>query len=426
MIETESILGDQLTSIKNPSWLIVPSILPEELADGYVTRLSIVNGFSSAKDFFHALKEWNPELESTPKVQVLAWLCGLPLKEFVCRFTLTPFKRAFVLVGKRFHPHGEDIDGHLKYGTTILPTGKVSACPDCVKEDIDYRGFAYWRRIHQVPGVAWCPKHQTKLIVDDKSALNTSPDRIINLTLTTAQDANSRPPAIVQRYTDIVDLVLDRTAPMNVRILQQAVRTEARKCGLRVCRKGNKLLLSDLAVRECPNEWLMELIPDFQKKKSGQPLAALDAAARGGTGPSQEASILALAMLFPSCDAAFQKINDVVYSEPKKTGRVVSKYTGDYWLGSELTELYVKQKGNLSSIANELGLSYSHTKACLQKVGLPMLSARKLRLIKPAVKDFLHGDDLTTVCSRYEVEPHLIEQILRQNLFRARDIFLSL
>lgn len=425
MIETESILGYQQTSIAIPSWLIIPSIQPEELAEGFVARLRIVNGFTSAKDFFNALKEWNPELESIPKVQILAMLCGLPLKDFVCRFTLTPFKRAFGLVGKRFHPHGEDIGGHLKYGTMGVPTGKVSACPDCVWEDINYWGFAYWRRIHQVSGVGWCPKHQTKLVVDDKSALNTFPDQIINLTLTTTQDTNSRPPAIVQRYTDIVDHALDRKAPINVRILQQVVRSEARKCGLRISRRGNKPLLSDLAVSECPNEWLMELIPDFHKKKFGHPLAALDAATRGGAGPSQEASILALALLFPSSDAALQKINDVEYSAPEKARRVVSKYPRDFWLGAELTEIYIKQKGSVSRIAKELGLSYSHTLTCLQKVGLPMLRARKLQLIKPAVTDFLQGDDLTTVCSRYEIELHLIEQILRQDLFRVRDIFLS-
>lgn len=101
MVETVCAPQDQCTPISAPSRLIVPAILPEELADGYIARLRIVNDFRSTKDLFNALKETAPELEFVPKVQVLALLSGIPLKEFVCRHTLTPFKRAFGLVGGR-------------------------------------------------------------------------------------------------------------------------------------------------------------------------------------------------------------------------------------------------------------------------------------------------------------------------------------
>lgn len=46
-----------------------------------------------------------------------------------------------------------------------LPAGPSGAsmplcsCEDCIREDIDAHGFAYWHRRHQLPGVFVCPTH---------------------------------------------------------------------------------------------------------------------------------------------------------------------------------------------------------------------------------------------------------------------------
>ena len=39
----------------------------------------------------------------------------------------------------------------------------VRSCPDCATEDIANEGFAWFRRMHQLPGVSWCLKHSRPL-----------------------------------------------------------------------------------------------------------------------------------------------------------------------------------------------------------------------------------------------------------------------
>lgn len=41
-----------------------------------------------------------------------------------------------------------------------------SFCVDCVRQDIDEIGMAYWRRSHQVAGVWFCPSHGTGLVAE--------------------------------------------------------------------------------------------------------------------------------------------------------------------------------------------------------------------------------------------------------------------
>lgn len=39
------------------------------------------------------------------------------------------------------------------------------ACTECAAEDLEQRGFSYWRKIHQFPGVYWCINHDMRSLV---------------------------------------------------------------------------------------------------------------------------------------------------------------------------------------------------------------------------------------------------------------------
>ena len=40
-------------------------------------------------------------------------------------------------------------------------------CPSCIKEDTLTYGESYWHRLHQVPGVIFCPVHN-EILLDSK------------------------------------------------------------------------------------------------------------------------------------------------------------------------------------------------------------------------------------------------------------------
>ena len=62
--------------------------------------------------------------------------------------------------------------GSLKYQLGILTSRfrahhPLRACWLCMAEDKENHGTAYWRRIHQFPGVLICIKHESPLAVSD-------------------------------------------------------------------------------------------------------------------------------------------------------------------------------------------------------------------------------------------------------------------
>jgi len=46
-------------------------------------------------------------------------------------------------------------------------------CPDCVREDIDNHGETYWHRVHQLPAMLYCTKHQARLYDSDAEVIGT-------------------------------------------------------------------------------------------------------------------------------------------------------------------------------------------------------------------------------------------------------------
>lgn len=60
--------------------------------------------------------------------------------------------------------------GHIKYRLGLLTSGlgaahPLKSCPACTTFDLNQSGWAYWRRVHQLPGVWLCPLHRTPLHV---------------------------------------------------------------------------------------------------------------------------------------------------------------------------------------------------------------------------------------------------------------------
>lgn len=91
--------------------------------------------------------------------------------QLIFNHTMYPYYAAFLLP-KQADLVKQSMIGNK--GSTIHTRIGVSAsnvklkshlwvCSDCIKEDMNTCGETYWRRIHQCPGVYFCPKHETVL-----------------------------------------------------------------------------------------------------------------------------------------------------------------------------------------------------------------------------------------------------------------------
>lgn len=83
-----------------------------------------------------------------------------------------------------------DIQSELR---VRLPHWLFRFCPDCVRDDISHHGVAYWHRIHQINGVAVCPKHQSALQIDAIGKLKSrrQPNTTLSLPSDIAFDAGT-------------------------------------------------------------------------------------------------------------------------------------------------------------------------------------------------------------------------------------------
>jgi hypothetical protein len=91
--------------------------------------------------------------------------------QLIFNHTMYPYYATFLLPNQAKLVKESMLDN--KGGTIHTRTGIAAsnvklktnlwACGDCIKEDMDTYGETYWRRVHQSPGVFFCPKHENVL-----------------------------------------------------------------------------------------------------------------------------------------------------------------------------------------------------------------------------------------------------------------------
>lgn len=109
------------------------------------------------------------------------------------------------------------------------------ACEDCIREDLDFWGFTYWRRAHQIPGVLWCPKHHSPLFRAERlrswqlmpHEAPASADQPHRTWLAHAQGT-----AVLQRYADVCLELLTWPRPMSTLQVVHALAQRGRSIGL--------------------------------------------------------------------------------------------------------------------------------------------------------------------------------------------------
>jgi hypothetical protein len=160
--------------------MIIHEIMPSELGAGYLIRLSKINGYINKKITIEKLRKEFMRMDDNANISIsilLSRALGISTEQF-CRFhTILPALRS-VTSHLPYIRHGDLSQPQLiKTNTNFLFRNEFKACSKCVQEDIEYHGFSYYRREHQLPGFDFCSKHNQKL-VKSESEYSVSPDEI--------------------------------------------------------------------------------------------------------------------------------------------------------------------------------------------------------------------------------------------------------
>lgn len=109
--------------------------------------------------------------------------------EIIRKHTLFPFFTAY-LSDERTNQIFEAMERGSKVSVermlafpsvTVKLTNFLRYCPLCYEEDIELYGESYWRRLYQLPGVLYCPKHEVLI----KDSLVTIVDGVTNYVIAT-------------------------------------------------------------------------------------------------------------------------------------------------------------------------------------------------------------------------------------------------
>lgn len=255
--------------------MVRPEILPDELLVGYLGRVIFLNTGT-----------WPRDLKTA--VRVLEQICSPDGTHSCDRDALANGASELVsITGHRvswvyqahtlqplLHPFTEKLPETTRsYWAEDWWSSCVgsSFCQKCVNEDLEFYGFSFWRRSHQVQGRCSCPKHGTLL----ERVLHTwpfskPPGGWIDTGLTEhlAPITNALHARSTARYVALCDDVLDGGWCCSPRKIHVAISLRMKQLALALSprhRFGQHHY--DYLIRIVDLEWLRNVLPMAQKWK---------------------------------------------------------------------------------------------------------------------------------------------------------------
>lgn len=287
--------------------MLVPEIKPGEFLWGYILRLTAINGFVLPSEALHHLKAWIGK-NVTCRTELLAEALQYGVDELFRLHTLLPV--SFILMSPTA-ASGAGSPNWALYRDMIAcepPRDRVKVCSQCVAEDLDFWGSAYYRRDHQITGRVCCEKHGAALISvparyrylpDD--ALACLPPLSQTDPLIEAVNGN----AIVERYLAIMDAWLTGDVRLNLTQLPAYLQALSVGAAARSRATPKCVGLASRALGEVPHAWLEDLFHRHPRRHLKTRLAILDDLLRGHRWDEEvEFYALAFALLTDSTDEA--------------------------------------------------------------------------------------------------------------------------
>ncbi|OIR08820.1 hypothetical protein GALL_92050 [mine drainage metagenome] len=345
----------------------------------------------------------------------LALAAGVSLEYFARKHSLLPFYRTVLREGDAGQRDTYSVETIGYFGTRSWRQSMAIFCPECIKEDeASPRGFAYWRRSHQLPGIPGCVKHGCQLAnsPEGTKAFDVMPfpemDAIFEFSEPEFAEISANP--IVQRYASIAIAFLNAEVSTSDIHAQFRIAEQAKKHNLRVCIQGKRATLTDRLLEQVPKYWLRTLYPDIDKHSSTEFFYPIDNVTVGVTAGTSY--VLALASLFDSTEEALNYWQGDIEGLP--TERKVQRSFGkDYWSSTEMFKLYVEHGGSYKSIGQALAISPSYLRHQLIAAGLPGLGLVNMNTTARAVLDFQAGMSLDAACQSNGASRDEVEKLIR-------------
>ena len=401
--------------------MITAQPLSDEFMLGHLGRWRSVNHFRSVAQCLDELgrqyadQQWGPKNPLTP--QIMARHSGLEVDDYIRLHTMLPFT-AFSVYDKRIVNEAWSMNVAKRHGAGT-PREAAYCCPSCAKEDLDYWGYSYWRRSHQLPGVYWCQKHPNERLhaVDAPDAFGVQPHLWIGAAKTRIHDMPIalQEHAEVRRFWEFCLAMLDHGRPLTIKGVRRVLGARAIASDLRIHNtSGSGRRPSDLAGVVFPPAFLQAVFPTLAKKPPGVYFRPIDGAVRTGNRASTATgTALVASMLFSSVAPTFKAF---IAADQQ------AREEGEPARDAPLSPLYFSSAGDVPTIAKALRLSVAKTQQLVLSKKSGILYMRNPRPEHKALKSFLQGETLAAACQRHGVTRQIVENLLRLRLATSHSV----
>lgn len=388
--------------------LVRPSAMPEEPIIALRARAARWNGVSNESRWISemrgALSAVGANVSGTVDVEVIASFHGEPIERFVQSHTMIPLLHAFSADGGDGMHGGAGRRHLLQRNAFRFLRSEVFLCEQCVGEDLDFHGYAWWRRDHQLPGAYWCLKHQCALHAhSDRKAFAVSPELAIKEAkkVDAAWCATIRDNEIINRFVSIQESLLSVERPMREKSISGLMRDIANAKGFHAGKLGvTRPLVSAYLRDRVHGVWLEALFPGVGSADTGY-FFPIDGALRGDRASAGAISYaLVAATLWESADAA--------------VGDMLEASSLDRRVRPKIEAAYVKSGGCCALAAPMLDMPSELVQRSFLQAGLPPLDvASGTLLVEAAAAFFVQNLSLRQAASSVGVKQADLEDLVR-------------
>ena len=254
--------------------MILPSIMPDELARSYLGRICRLNGIMSPATLRPQIEQAVASVSEDPEgcywVELLAAVTQKTTQEFIAQHTVLSFRRA---VRPEFDclNHGNRRDSRERF-CHVYPLGLTESihhlCPACATEDLAFWGTSYWRRSHQLKAVARCEKHGLGLHHLKTAKWISLPHDVVAQSIpfdaSIVDDAAQNP--VIARYAEICSALAERDCPVSTNQMVQTIRHQFEKVNAKRDASGSRL--STLVIDRIRGPWQRHFFEDLTGSNS--------------------------------------------------------------------------------------------------------------------------------------------------------------
>lgn len=217
--------------------------------------------------------------------------------------------------GKPAHLH-TDVNIRRTMFSSWMTNKVLRLCSECLSADLKDLGIGYWRRLHQLPGVDVCEKHDAELIeVPEKAMKRPLTAEILRHRLP-LQESSRHP--LVSRFTALSRMTLLSSCTIHPARMAVVLSEKAQKMGIRFGRQQSGPRFSEVACESMPSAWTSRHFGERKPEKS------MDGIFCSYVSPYRTASyLLAMTLLWDTAEEAVKACTDIADAKEENVSKSV-------------------------------------------------------------------------------------------------------